>query len=298
MKYHTLEITEQPEGLGFTGIRKLVNQTLGKNFGEMLSPVAIPTGFKALDKCMGGLKNGHLYTVAVRPGMGKTAFLLSLTNNLAIKENNTVAIFSSERSDIKMTRRLIESETGMSIDKLVQGQLKDSQQDHLLSLLATIAKSGILIDDTPALSVEELTRKTRQLARLGQADIVIIDYLELLTSTAFAHTDKSARQIDIIRKIGEIARETGIPIVLFTQAMPQINGHDLSGSPSAKALPAYLHEASDVVILLHRNDAFDKPQRENKSNVELMVSQKGAQGMETLIPLHFIESIAKFTDHN
>ncbi len=298
MEINTLEITEQPEGLGFAGIRTLVNQTLGKNFGEMLSPVAMSTGFKGLDKCIGGLKKGHLYTVAVRPGMGKTAFLLSLTHNLAIKENHTVAIFSSERSDMKMTRRLIESETGMSIDKLLQGELKDSQRDHLLSLLANIAKSGILIDDTPTLSVEELAHKTRKLASLGQADIVMIDYLELLTSTASAHTDKSARQVEIIRKIRQVAREADIPMVLFTQAIPQINGHDLSGKPSAKALPAYLHDASDVVILLHRNDAFTSLQRQSTSNVELMVSQKSAQGVETVIPLHFIESIAKFTDHN
>jgi replicative DNA helicase len=298
MNINTLEITELPEGLGFTGIRELVNQTLGKNFGAKFPPGAVPTGFKELDRCLGGLQSGQLYTVAVRPGMGKTAFLLSLANNMAIKDNYSVAIFSAERSGVKMTRRLIESETGMSIDKLQQDDMKDSQKDHLLSLLGNIAKAGILFDDTHHLTVEELSRKAKHLKNGRQADVIIVDYLELLTSAASVQSDPSGLQIEIMGKIRHIAAETGIPIVLFTQASSAVNGYDISKKPSAKGLPAHLREASDVLMLMHRNDAFTTPSVGTKSNVELMVLKKNTTEEEKIVPLHFIDSIAKFTDHS
>ncbi len=298
MDINTLEITELPEGFGFTGIRELVNQTLGINFGAMLTPGAIPTGFKELDKCIGGFQNGQLYTVAVKPGMGKTAFLLSLVNNLAIKDRYSVAIFSAERSDIKMTRRLIESETGMSVDKLQEGNIKDSRKDHLLSLLGNIAKAKIMIDDSKVLTVEELARKANQLKNLQKADIIIIDYLELITSTVSSQTDQTGRQVEMIGKIRRIAVETGIPIVLFTQAVTRINGSEVSRKPTAKGLPAHLREASDVLMLLQRNDVFAIPGATPKSNVELMVLRNDDNEEESIVPLHFIESIAKFTDHS
>ena len=297
MDINTLEITELPEGFGFTGIRELVNQTLGINFGAMLTPGAIPTGFQELDKCIGGFQSGQLYTVAVKPGMGKTAFLLSLVNNLAIKDRYSVAIFSAERSDIKMTKRLIESETGMSVDKLQEGNMKDSRKDHLLSLLGNIAKAKIMIDDTKVLTVEELARKSKRLRSLQKTDVIVIDYLELLTSTASTQTDPTGRQIEIIGKVRRIAAETGIPIVLFTQAVAKINGHEISKKPTAKGLPAHLREASDVLMLLHRNDVFATPNTDKKSNVELMVLKNDNNEEESIVPLHFIESIAKFTDH-
>lgn len=293
MDINTLEITELPEGFGFTGIRELVNQTLGINFGAMLTPGSIPTGFKELDQCIGGFHGGQLYTVAVKPGMGKTAFLLSLVNNLAIKDRYAVAIFSAERSDVKMTKRLIESETGMSVDKLQEGNIKDSRKDHLLSLLGNIAKAKIMIDDSKVLTVEDLSRKSNQLKKLGKADVIVIDYLELLTSATSDQADATGRQVEIISKIRRIAVETGIPIVLFTQAVTRINGREVSKEPTAKGLPAYLREASDVLMLLHRNDVFAMPGTVKKSNVELMVLQNE---QESVVPLHFIESIAKFTD--
>ncbi len=295
MDINTLEITELPEGLGFTGIRELVNQTLGINFGAMLTPGAIPTGFKELDQCIGGFQGGQLYTVAVKPGMGKTAFLLSLVNNLAIKDRYSVAIFSAERSDVKMTKRLIESETGMSVDKLQEGNIKDSRKDHLFSLLGNIAKAKIMIDDAKVQTVEELARKSNQLKKLQKADVIVIDYLELLTSTTSVQTDPTGRQVEIIGKIRRIAAETGIPIVLFTQAVTRINGREVSKEPTAKGLPAHLRELSDVLMLLHRNDVFALPDPDKKSNVELMVLRNEE---EHTVLLHYIESIAKFTDHS
>ena len=297
METNTLEITEQPEGLGFTSIRELVNQTLKKNFGDKLTPEGASTGFAALDKATGGLQKGQLYTIAVRPGMGKTAFLLSLANNMAVKDDYAVAIFSSERSNIKMTNRLIESETGMSLDKLQSGKFKDSEKDHMLSLLSNIAKAKIYLDDTPALSTDLLAKKARYLKQQQQLDLIIVDYLELLKAEDLNGGDQLSHFAKMDQSIKRLAAELYLPVLLFSQAAVPVSGK--SPRPAISDLPDYIQQDSDVLILLHRNDAFPIPgNSEGKNAVELVVKTKSADGgaQEAVYPMTFIESIAKFAD--
>lgn len=296
METNTLEITEQPEGLGFTSIRELVNQTLKKNFGDKLTPEGASTGFAALDKATGGLQKGQLYTIAVRPGMGKTAFLLSLANNMAVKDDYAVAIFSSERSNIKMTNRLIESETGMSLDKLQSGTFKDSEKDHMLSLLSNIAKAKIYLDDTPALSTEMLAKKARHLKQKQQLDLIIVDYLELLTVENVNGGDQLPQFAQMVQSIKQLAVELNLPVLLFSQASVPVSGK--SPRPAIADLPDYIQRDSDVLIMLHRNDAFPMPgNSEGKNAVELVVKNNTAEGgEEEVLPMTFIESIAKFAD--
>lgn len=296
MELNTLEITEQPEGFRFTSIRDLVNRTLNQNFGKNLTPDGVPSGFKELDKTLGGFQKGQLYMIAVKPGMGKTAFLLSLTNNMAIKDDYSVAIFSSERSNVKMTNRLIESETGMSLDKLQSGRLKDSEKDHMLSLLGNIAKAKILIDDTPALSINLLSEKIRHLKQLQHVDLIIIDYLELLTTGISGNEERPAQLKRIAEQIRSVARETQVPVLLFSQSAAHINGVMSGNRPSMDALPEFVKYGPDVLMFLHRNMyTSDKPVKP-LNTAELMVLRKNESDQETVIPLSFIESIAKFTD--
>ncbi|MFP4064768.1 MAG: DnaB-like helicase C-terminal domain-containing protein [Bacteroidales bacterium] len=297
METNTLELTEQPEGLGFTSIRELVNQALKKNFGNKPTPDGASTGFAALDKATGGLQKGQLYTIAVRPGMGKTAFLLSLTNNMAVKDDYSVAIFSSERSNMKMTNRLIESETGMSLDKLQSGTFKDSERDHMLSLLSNIAKAKIYLDDTPALSVELLARKAKYLKEQHQVDLIIVDYLELLTTKDVDVDDRSSQYMNMVKSIKSMATELDLPVLLFSQVAVPVNGK--TPRPAISDLPEYIQQDSDVLMMLHRNDAFPQPEHnKGKNAVELVVktNQSGEAQEEVVLPMTFIESIAKFAD--
>lgn len=297
MELNTLEITEQPEGFRFTSIRDLVNRALNQNFGTSLTSEGVSTGFKELDRALGGFQKGQVYTIAVKPGMGKTAFLLSLANNIAIKDNYSVAIFSSERPNIKMTNRLIESETGMSLNKLQSGSLKDSEKEHVFSLLNSIAKARIYIDDTPALSSEDFSEKIRKFGDLQHLDLVIIDYLELLTTGIHGAEDRPAQLARIVQDIRAIARELHLPVLLFSQSAGYVNGYKSAGRPALNALPGFLKDHSDVLMLLHRNDVFPiNKTDENQNAVELIVGWKGASNTELVIPLGFIESLAKFTD--
>ena len=294
MEQNTLEITEQSEVFEFASIRELVNQALKKDFTGQDTPSGLSTGFKMLDHVTGGFQKGQLYTVAVRPGMGKTAFLLSVANNLAIKNNHSVAIFSSERSNLKITNRLIESETGMSLDKLRKGSMKPSERDHMHSLISSIAKAKILLDDTPSLSAEELVKRSRQLKIIHNVDLVIIDYLELLT-TSITDTDSRSEQLNkIVLTIQDIARELNLPILLFSQIGSPFH---FVQAPSLKELPVFLSELSDTVMFLHRSDLFNTANNgHGKDAVEVIVAKNPQLKEAVVVPLTYIESIAKFAD--
>ncbi len=297
MEQNTIETTEQTEVFGFTSIRELVNQTLKKDFGRRLENNGLSSGFKALDKITGGFQKGELTTVAVKPGMGKTAFLLSIANNIAIKNNHSVAIFSSERSNLKITNRLIESETGMSLNKLMYGKFKDSEQDHMLSLISSIAKANIYLDDTPALSAEELEKKSRALKLEYNVDLIIVDYLELLTTSITDTASREEQLSRIVQTLKDIARELNLPILLFSQIPGHFNGFRETKPPSLKKLPVFLSEISDVVIFLNRTDIFPaEKQPHGKGMVELIVAKHPAHIGQNIVPLTFIESHAKFAD--
>ncbi len=299
MEQNTLEVTEQTEVFAFTSIRDLVNETLQKNYGQSDQTNGLLSGFRAFDKATGGFQKGQLITIAVKPGMGKTAFLLSLANNMAIKNAYAVAIFSAERSNRKMTSRLIESETGMSLAKLQRGALKPSEMDHLHSLVGGIAKANLYFDDTPSLSVDDLVKKCRQLKLKHQIDLIIIDYLELLT-THITDPDSRHEQLShIVRRLHETANELNMPILLFSQTPSIFPSFGQTQRPGLKDLPVFLSELSDMVIFLHRGslataNGFGK----GKSVVEMVVAKHPDPARQTVVPIDYIESIAKFVDQS
>ncbi len=297
MEQNTLEITERSEVFEFASLRDLVNQALHQNFGETTLTNGITTGFRSLDKEIKGFKKGELTTISVKPGMGKTALMLSIANNVAIKNNHPVAIFSSERSSSKITNRLIESETGMSLDKLVRGNMKPSERDHIFSLVNSIARADIFLDDSPNLSIDELKRKARHLKFSLNVDLIIIDYLELMTTSIFDNSPREEQLSKIISSVRNIARELNVPVLLFSQ-MPGYFPRNTQKKPTIKDLPVYLAEFSDIVLFLHRSDLNAQPGKGYASNdiVEVIIGKFNDQIDDRIVELRYIESLAKFAD--
>lgn len=297
MDENTLEITERSEVFEFASLRQKVNQALQQNFGENQISNGLSSGFRDIDQVISGFKKGQLTTIAVKPGMGKTALMLSIANNVAIKNNHSVAIFSPERSSTKITNRLIESETGMSLDKLINGKLKASEKDHMYTLVSHIAKANMFLDDTPNLSAYELQQKTRQLKNIHNVDLIIIDYLELLSTSITDNNSREEQLSKIVHTIKDIARELNVPIVLFSQ-IPGSYSQSRSKRPAMKDLPVFLTEFSDVIMLLHRSDLYNRnnSDSDNQNLVEVVIGKYENHINENVVPLRYIESLAKFTD--
>lgn len=151
----------------------------------------IPSGFSALDACTLGWQPSDLVIIAARPAMGKTAFVLSMARNMAVVHRQTVAIFSLEMSAVQLVNRLIASETELTSEKLKTGRLTEEEWRQLHSRIKALVEAPILVDDTPALSIFELRAKCRRLKQKYNMQVLIIDYLQLMTAGADMRDRKS-----------------------------------------------------------------------------------------------------------
>ena len=140
----------------------------------------VPSGFQNLDKVTSGWQKSDLIILAARPGMGKTAFVLSTARNTAVQFNKPVAVFSLEMSSVQLVNRLIASESGISAEKLRKGNLEDHEWIQLNQKITQLSEAPIFIDDTPALTIFELRAKCRRLKKQHDVELIIIDYLQLM----------------------------------------------------------------------------------------------------------------------
>ena len=143
-----------------------------------------PTGFLEIDKITSGWQKSDLIIIAARPGMGKTAFVLSMARNIAVDHKNPVALFSLEMNSLQLITRLISSETGLASEKLRSGKMEPFEWEQLHSKIKKIENAEIYIDDTPGLSIFDLRAKCRRLVAQHGVKVVIIDYLQLMQGSS------------------------------------------------------------------------------------------------------------------
>ena len=174
----------------------------------------VPTGFVQLDKLTAGWQRSDMMIVAARPAMGKTAFVLSMARNIAVEHKRAVAVFSLEMSSTQLVTRLIASEAGISSEKLRKGDLTDAEFTILHQHIARLTNAPIFIDDTPGLNIFELRAKARRLKSQHNVDLIIIDYLQLMTAGGDSKGGNREQEISSIsRSIKSIAKELDIPII-------------------------------------------------------------------------------------
>ncbi len=179
--------------------------------------MGVPTGFNDLDTLLGGLQKSDLLIVAGRPGMGKTSWLLTVALNAA-KRGAQVVIFSMEMSNEQIVQRLIAAETGISTRKLRLGRLDDNEWEIFVKAIGDLGKLHIYLDDTPALSPLQLRAKTRRLYNEYGLDLILVDYLQLMTSGSSRRADNRVQEISFIsRTLKQIARELNVPLLAAAQ---------------------------------------------------------------------------------
>jgi len=243
---------DNSESLGvFVSAEKLIKQALDKRFINYTAGHAkknVQSGFTEIDKITNGFKKGELTTIAVRPGIGKTAFLLSLINNIAVFQNRTVGVFSAERSARKLFSRMIESSTGLSLSKINSGRLTDVQKNVVIPVIKNLTYTKLYIDDSTNPVAEEVIEKAKTMAENG-VEIIFIDYLELMSSS-FKSKDKVCNKdpfCPLVHALSAMAKEIGIPVVLFSQLSKPIVYNN-----RFKYTPDYVNEITDVLMFLNR----------------------------------------------
>jgi replicative DNA helicase len=252
----------------------------------------VPTGFIDLDRLLGGLQPSDFLIIAGRPGMGKTAFMLSAAKNAAQTHKKHVAIFSLEMSNEQLVQRLIAQETGIDSQRLRTGNLEEDEWPVFTHAIEVMSDTHIFLDDTPALTPLQLRTKSRRLHLEYQLDLIIVDYLQLMSSGA--RSENRVQEVShISRNLKVLARELNVPVLAAAQLSraveqradkePQLSDLRESGS---------LEQDADVVMFIHRPEVYEKDTL--KQNIAQIKVAKHRNGPVGTIEMVFRSKLAKF----
>jgi replicative DNA helicase len=269
---------------------------------EGLSGVA--TGFEKLDKITSGWQPSDLIIIAARPGMGKTAFVLSMARNMAIDFNQPVAMFSLEMSSVQLITRLISSETGLSSEKLRTGKLEKHEWEQLSVKVKNLEKAPLYIDDTPSLSIFDLRAKARRLSSQHGIKLIIVDYLQLMTAGGGGKGGSGNREQEIStisRNLKALAKELSVPVIALSQLSRAVETRGSSKRPLLSDLreSGAIEQDADIVSFIYRPeyykiDEWDDDDRSPTEGQAEFIIAKHRNGSLENIRLKFIGNLGKF----
>jgi replicative DNA helicase len=259
----------------------------------------IPTGFFALDKITAGWQKSDMIVIAARPAMGKTAFVLSMARNTAVDHNQGVAIFSLEMSAVQLVKRLIASETRLPAEKLRKGDLRDDEFQQLHSRISKLATAPLYIDDTPGISIFDLRAKCRRLKMQYDIQVVIIDYLQLMTAGGKTQGNREQEISSISRSIKEIAKELNVPMIALSQLSRSVEQRGGDKKPVLSDLreSGAIEQDADIVSFIYRPEYYGFMQDEDgnsNAGVGEIIIAKHRNGSLDSVRLRFIPQYARF----
>jgi replicative DNA helicase len=265
------------------------------------SLIGIPSGFTKLDRLTNGWQKSDLVIIAARPSMGKTAFVLSMARNVAVDHNRAVAIFSLEMSSMQLVNRLIVSETELPSNRIRNGKLADFEWEQLDYKIKKLVEAPVFIDDTPAISIFELRAKARRLKRQFNIELLIIDYLQLMTGTPDTRGNREQEVSTISRALKGIAKELDIPVIALSQLNRSVEIRSGTKRPQLSDLreSGAIEQDADMVIFIHRPEKYGLLEDENGNSlrgIAEIILAKHRNGPIGDIFLKFKDEFAKFAE--
>ncbi len=262
----------------------------------------VPTGFSDLDRVTAGWQPADLVVLAARPGMGKTAFVLSLARNVAVQFQRPTAIFSLEMTGIQLVTRLIASETEIPAEKLKRGQLTEGEWKQLNERISELTNAPLYIDDTPALTIFELRAKCRRLKAQHDIQLVVIDYLQLMSGTADNKGNREQEISNISRSLKSLGKELNVPIIALSQLSRAVETRGGNKRPILSDLreSGAIEQDADMVLFIYRPEYYqimdDGDGNSTERMAELIIAKHRNGALDT-VKLSFIKEFAKFTDY-
>ena len=298
------QISEEGIKESFTSMDKAVKEAwelIEAIHSKKISTFAVPTGFFELDELLGGFQKSDLIIIAARPSMGKTAFVMSAARNMAIDHQVPVGVFSLEMATIQLVTRLISAEVKINAQSLRTGKFKAEDGAKVARNISKLSKAPIYIDDTPGISILELRAKARRLKNEKNVGIIIIDYLQLVTSSA--SMESREREISTIsRSLKALAKELNIPVVALSQLNRAVESRtDKKPMLSDLRESGSIEQDADVVMFLYRPEVYgitsytngDMGGESTEGVAEIIVG-KHRNGPIGDVRLRFIKDYARF----
>ena len=243
----------------------------------------IPTGFTNLDTYTHGLHSGQLVIVAARPSVGKSTFALDIARNAAIKHNQATIFFSLEMGRSEIAMRMLSAESGIYLQSMRKGTLTEGDWAKLAAVRGKINDAPLYIDDSPNMSLVEIRAKCRRLAQQVQLKMVVIDYIQLMTSGKKVES-RQQEVSEFSRALKLLSKELGVPVVALSQLNRQAEQtKDKRPELSQLRESGSLEQDADVVILLHREGLFEKDHpRAGEADLILAKQRNGPTGTVTV----------------
>jgi replicative DNA helicase len=259
----------------------------------------VPTGFSSLDRMTSGWQNSDLVIIAARPGMGKTAFVVSAMRNAAVDFKRPVAIFSLEMASVQLVNRMISAEAELEGEKIRKGQLADHEWQQLVHKTNRLSAAPIFIDDTPALSILELRAKCRRLKAEHNIELIIVDYLQLMRGDSGGNREQEIASIS--RALKGIAKELSVPVLALSQLSRGVETRGGDKRPQLSDLreSGSIEQDADIVMFLYRPEYYkitvDEEGLPTQGMGEVIIA-KHRNGSTGTVKLKFIGKYTKFAD--
>ncbi len=282
----------------FTSIKDVVIQSLAsiesaaRNKGSV---TGVSTGFYDLDYKTAGLQPSDLIIVAARPSMGKTAFVLNIAENVAVKNNTTTVIFSLEMSKDQLVKRIIAMNAKVDSQAMRTGDLQDDDWLKIVESARDIGSSNLIIDDTPSITVQELRSKCRKLKLERNLGLVIIDYLQLMSGGSKKSESKQQEVSEISRSLKAVAREINAPVIALSQLSRAVEQR-----PDKRPMMSDLRESgaieqdADVIMFIYRDDYYNKESKD--AGVSEIIIGKQRNGPTGTVKLAWLSQYTKFAN--
>src|ERR1700704_1473137 len=295
------ELADERIRQGFTHVEPIAVQLLDKiqeMEGRKVVLTGLTTGFPELDEKTSGLQKSDLIILAARPSMGKTAFALMLAQNAAVDTGAVVGIFSLEMSKEALVMRMLCSQGNIDAQRFRNGFLSRAEWAQIAKSLGTLADARIFLDDTPGISVLEMRAKARRLAtEQKKLDLIIVDYLQLMSGSSRRAESRQQEVSQISRELKGLAKELNVPLVALSQ---------LSRAPEARAdhrpqlsdlrESGAIEQDADVVILIYREDAYNKDPNNPDAGIAELILAKQRNGPTGIVRLAFLREQTRFAN--
>ena len=288
---------------GFSGIPEIVANSFGTIdalYEQGREVTGLATHYVDFDKMTSGLQNSELIIIAARPSMGKTAWAINIAQNCAVRDGKVVAIFSLEMSKESLLRRMLASEAMVGSRKLQTGFIPREDRGKLVAALDRLMSSKMFVDDTPGITLAEMRAKARRLRQQeGKLDLIVIDYLQLMTGSTTGAQKKFENRTQevssISRGLKALAKELGVPVV----ALSQLSRGSEQRTGDKKPLLSDLRESgsieqdADVVAFIHREEYYNRDDEELKGKAEIIIA-KQRNGPTGNVQLAYLSDFTRF----
>jgi replicative DNA helicase len=298
-----VEISEHAITRGFSDIGAIVKDSFGSIdalYEQGREVTGLATHYIEFDRMTSGLQESELIIIAARPSMGKTAWAINIAENAAVRGGKVVAIFSLEMSKASLLRRMLASQALVNSKAIQTGMLMREDRSKLISGLERLMESKMFIDDTPGITLAEMRAKARRLKQQqGQLDLIVIDYLQLMTGSVGANQkgfENRTQEVSAIsRGLKALAKEMRVPVVALSQLSraSEQRGGDKKPLLSDLRESGSIEQDADVVCFIHREEYYDRENEDLKGKAEIIIA-KQRNGPTGSMPLAYLADYTRF----